>query len=145
VWLVGALALALLWRRAQVFLLVVVADAASDLAASGLKALIPRDRPTLRYPEPRALVHVPGTHSFPSGHAATSFACAAALTWFAPQLAGPLLVLAAAIAFSRVYVGVHYPLDVAGGAALGAAIGVATALLLRGAARPRSTRELRGG
>src|SRR5919197_1428655 len=103
IWLVAAIALALLWRRAQVFVVVVVVDAVADLAASGLKAAIPRDRPTLRYPEPRALVHTPGSHSFPSGHAATRFACAVAITWFVPRLAAPLFVLAVAVAFSRVY------------------------------------------
>ena len=52
--------------------------------------------------------------SFPSGHSATSFACAALLAWLTPLPKVPLYALAALIAFSRVYTGVHYPLDVLG-------------------------------
>ena len=90
------------------------------------------------FPEPHALVHVPGNPSFPSGHAATSFACAATLAWLTPLSPVALYALAALIAFSRVYVGVHYPLDVIGGAVLG--LGVATALRLLVEARRRSAR-----
>jgi undecaprenyl-diphosphatase len=57
--------------------------------------------------------------AFPSGHAATSFAGATLLSFAFPKLAPYLYVLAAAVAFSRVYVGVHYPLDIVGGAVLG--------------------------
>ena len=77
-----------------------------------LRHAIGRERPPLRFPEPHPLVHVPGNPSFPSGHAATSFACAATLAWLTPLSPVALYVLAALIAFSRVYVGVHYPLDV---------------------------------
>jgi undecaprenyl-diphosphatase len=96
----------------------------ADLVAEGLsslgKLITDRPRPPLRYREPAALVPVPHTSSFPSGHAATSFACAATLARFAPRRVAVLLyILAALIAYSRVYVGVHYPLDVLGGALLG--------------------------
>ena len=84
-----------------------------------LKALTNRDRPPLRYAEPKALVSVPHDGSFPSGHAATSFAAATILAFAFPRLWPLLFTLAAAIAFSRVYVGVHYPLDVVAGAVLG--------------------------
>ncbi len=131
VWLALALVLAALWRRPALLLLVLAADGAADLLADALKRLTGEQRPAFRYPEPPALVHVPHDGSFPSGHAATSFACATVLAAFAPRLAPVLLVLAAAIAFSRVYVGVHYPLDVVAGAALGAAVGLVLLALVK--------------
>jgi undecaprenyl-diphosphatase len=132
-WVAIALVLAALYRRWGVLLLTVVAVALADWSATGLKALFDRDRPPLRVPEPEPLVRVPDTGSFPSGHAATSFAGATILARAFPRLAVPLYVLAAAVAFSRVYVGVHYPLDIVAGAGLGVlvALGVrraATAL-----------------
>ena len=57
-----------------------------------------------------------------------------------PRLAVPLYLLAAAIAFSRVYVGVHYPLDVLGGALLGIALATALRLLERALRRSRGVR-----
>ena len=106
-------------------LLTVVAVALADWSATGLKALFDRERPPVRFPEPEPLVHVPDTASFPSGHAATSFAGATILALAFPRLAVPLYVLAAAVAFSRVYVGVHYPLDIVAGAALGIVVALA--------------------
>jgi undecaprenyl-diphosphatase len=88
-------------------------------------------RPALRYPEPPALVSLPHSSSFPSGHAATSFACATVLSVLAPRLAPGFVLLACAIGFSRVYVGVHYPLDVVAGAILGVLVGLSVLALLR--------------
>src|SRR5437763_12618749 len=113
-WLGLAAVAALLVRRPQLFVWTLVADGVGELAADALKGAIPRARPHVH-----ALVARPHTHSFPSGHATTSFACATVLAWALPRFRVPILVLAAAVAWSRVYVGVHYPLDVLAGAVLG--------------------------
>jgi undecaprenyl-diphosphatase len=128
--------LALIWRRPWFIVLVLASDFVADTVSYGLREWIGRRRPPLVYPEPRPLVGVPHSGSFPSGHASIAFACATVIAWRAPRLAFPAFALAAAIAWSRVYVGVHWPLDVLGGAALG--ILVATALLMLVRVLPRS-------
>jgi undecaprenyl-diphosphatase len=109
-----------------------------------MKLAVDRRRPEDGIAGVDALVSTPSTAAFPSGHAATSFAAAVVLSLALPTLAPAFLVLAAAVSFSRLYVGVHFPLDVLAGAALGA--GVATALLLLARAlrrsRPRPTPAL---
>jgi undecaprenyl-diphosphatase len=146
VWVAIAVAVAAWTRRPLLVPVVVLTAVAADLTATGLKYAFGRDRPPLRYVQPEPLVTVPGTPSFPSGHAATSFACAVVLAGAAPRLRWPLFVLAALVAWSRVYVGVHYPLDVVAGAALGLAVGLGVrALLRRAGARPRSHRSTPGG
>jgi undecaprenyl-diphosphatase len=126
------------YRRWGVFALTVIAVALADWSSMGLKALVDRPRPPLRYSEPKTLVALPHDASFPSGHAATSFAAATMLVFAFPRLAPFLYVLAAAVAFSRVYVGVHYPLDVIGGAVLG----VLVAVVLRSLVSRRAQRRL---
>ena len=138
IWLLLAALAVLVWRRPAIFMYVLAGEVLADAMSYALRYAIGRDRPPVRFPEPRALVHIPANPSFPSGHAATSFACAATLAWLTPLSPVALYALAALIAFSRVYVGVHYPLDVIGGAALG--LGVATALRLLVEARRRSAR-----
>ena len=124
--LVGAV-LAVLWRRPWLLVLLLAADAIADGLSYQLRQWIGRERPPLVYPEPKPLVHVPHSGAFPSGHTSTAFACATVLAWASPRLRIPAFLLAAAIGCSRIYVGVHWPLDVLGGAALG--VLVATALL----------------
>ena len=97
-----------------------------DLLAVNLciKPLVGRIRPYVTLDTIVPLGHLPGDHSFPSGHSAGSFACAWAFYRTARRRFGvPALVLAALIALSRLYVGVHYPTDVIAGVIIGIAVG----------------------
>ena len=141
VWLLLALVFAATRRRWSILVAVALADAAGEGAADILKAAVGERRPHVY-----ALVPAPHTGSFPSGHTTTSFACATVLSAFVPRAAPGFYALALAIGFSRIYVGVHWPLDVLGGAVLGVAVGFAvTALLRRGAGRRLSVRRPRRG
>ena len=127
VWVAIALVLAVVWRRPSVLLTVVVADVIADLLAELGKIVFDRHRPFETQLGPRT-----STHSFPSGHSATAFACATVLASLAPRWRVPFFILAALIALSRLYNGVHYPTDVLAGGALGVLVGVA---VLRGSQR----------
>jgi undecaprenyl-diphosphatase len=133
VWIAIALVLAVLWRRPSLFLTVLVADVVADLLAELGKLIVQRHRPFETQIGPPS-----NAHSFPSGHTATSFACATVLSVLAPRWRVPFFLLATLIALSRVYNGMHYPTDVLAGALLG----VLTALLLLSAS-PRLLRRVR--
>lgn len=75
-------------------------------------------------------VRMPVSTSFPSGHSAAAFAFATGVGQVHPAAAVPLRVLAAAVAYSRVHTGVHYPGDVVAGALIGTAVAQLTALAL---------------
>jgi membrane-associated phospholipid phosphatase len=82
-------------------------------------------------------VPMPESGSFPSGHAASAFAFAYAVGRHLPGLAVPIRLLAAAVAYSRVHTGVHYPGDVVIGSVLGAGTAAMTAAACdRFASRP---------
>lgn len=85
-----------------------------------LKNIIARMRPYHRYEDILLLIVHPGDFSFPSGHSASAFAAAGILFHYIDQRAGiGLLILASAIALSRLYLGVHYPTDVFAGICVG--------------------------
>lgn len=106
-------------RQDRVGLLVlVVLVFASDFVCAELKHLVERVRPCNSM-DVRLLVGCGGSYSFPSGHATNIFAAMVFLTIRYRRFAPLFLFIATAVAYSRVYVGVHYPLDVIGGAALG--------------------------
>lgn len=109
------------WRT--VIVAVVAVLVADFLASSLLKPWLHRPRPPFTLPDVRLLVQVGPSFSFPSSHAVNTAAVATALSRAYGWWALPALAFAAVVAYSRVYVGVHYPVDVLAGAALG--VGVA--------------------
>ena len=120
-WLViGA---ALVWRRPSRAAVIWQAALAILLAAliadAILKPIVGRARPFMVARDVAVIDTRPSSSSFPSGHAATSFAGAAVLALAWPAGRAALWALALLVAFSRVYVGVHYPLDIAAGALVG--------------------------
>jgi undecaprenyl-diphosphatase len=140
-WAAIALVLCVLYRRWGLLGLTIIAVALADWSAMGIKALVDRPRPPLRYAEPDPLVRTPHDASFPSGHAATSFAAATIMSFAFPRLAPFLFVLAALVAWSRVYVGVHYPLDIIGGAVLGVLVAIALRRLVASRQRSRQATQ----
>jgi membrane-associated phospholipid phosphatase len=92
-----------------------------------VKLAVHRRRPRLEGIE--AAAAVPASLSFPSAHAATSFAGATLIGSLTPPLRPALYAAAALMAFSRPYLGVHYPSDVLAGAVFGTALGRAMARL----------------
>jgi membrane-associated phospholipid phosphatase len=128
------------WRRRLPTTAVVVTGAAA--VAEGvtvlLKHVTERARPPLAEPTIQAMISLPDSTSFPSGHAATAFAAATAFGLLHPRLRVPLLALAGMVALSRVYLGVHFWSDVLVGSLLGVAIGFLTVRLFqRDRPRPR--------
>lgn len=89
-----------------------------------LKNLVGRARPCWINSGIDMLITVPGDYSFPSGHTCVSIAAAVILYRYDRRFGIPALLVAAAIAFSRMYVYVHFPTDVLTGAVLGLAAAV---------------------
>jgi membrane-associated phospholipid phosphatase len=107
-------------RRSSSWRAATAAVAGAYALNTAIKPLVRRRRP--RLPGLPPLASTPTDLSFPSAHAATSFAGALAYSRLGLPRA-PLYALAAGLSFSRVYLGVHHPSDVLAGALLGSALG----------------------
>jgi membrane-associated phospholipid phosphatase len=98
---------------------------AATVANGPAKLLVRRRRPSSS--SRPALIRIPRSTSFPSGHSATAFAFATGVGAEMPMLAPVLVPLAGVVAYSRVHTGVHYPSDVAAGIGIGIASGLLAA------------------
>jgi undecaprenyl-diphosphatase len=99
-----------------VLILITLTDQASS---SIIKEMVHRLRPCAVLPDAITPVGCTGSFSFPSNHAFNNFAAAAFIYRFFPKLKWALFITAALIAISRIYLGLHYPSDVLGGAIFG--------------------------
>lgn len=106
------------WRMAGVQMLTAMA-LATLVGTVILKPLIARERPFLANDFTGLLIAAPKDFSFSSGHSAASMAAAAVLLRRSSRAGVPALILALLIAFSRMYLYVHYPSDVLAGLLLG--------------------------
>lgn len=90
-----------------------------------LKNIAKRPRPyEVRGEERDIIIHEPKDYSFPSGHTFSSFAVASTLVYFSPAIGFAAMVYASGIAFSRLYLYVHYITDVLASAVLGVTVGI---------------------
>ena len=112
-------------KRGKITLLVLLfaAGMSDAICAQIIKPWVGRVRPSHEFIDYiNLLVKKGGKWSFPSNHAAYSFAFATVLSYFYERKKFILFIFASIIAFSRVYVGVHYPLDILFGALTGYAL-----------------------
>lgn len=125
-WLVpgGIIAVLLIWRggstgRVLALLLIPTLILSDQLSSAVLKPLVGRLRPCKTLDMFRLLIHCGGRYGFPSGHATNTAAAAFLLTVYFKRWRPLALFIVLMVGYSRVYVGVHYPLDVAAGFVLG--------------------------
>jgi membrane-associated phospholipid phosphatase len=123
-------------RLPLTFLAAAVATGAASLVAHVLKEAFDRARPPVADPGLGSLTPLPDNPSFPSGHSATAFAAATAVAILSPRLRPAALGIAAAVGLSRIYLRVHFPIDVLAGALIGAGLGALCALAVLRFARP---------
>ncbi|MCM1530069.1 MAG: phosphatase PAP2 family protein [Alistipes sp.] len=95
-----------------------------------LKNIVCRDRPCWVRELDELLIAVPKDYSFPSGHTLSSFLTATVIVFRSKRLGIAAFAAAALIAFSRMYLYVHFPTDIIGGAVIGSAVGIAAVLVM---------------
>ncbi len=108
--------------------IIVVIAVSDQLSSNLLKHYFQRIRPCNALDNVRLLVGATSSFSFPSSHAVNNFAAAFFFLKLFPKYKWALLIVASLLAFSRPYVGVHYPSDIAAGALFGSFIGYVFAL-----------------
>ena len=106
--------------KITIAVLLIAAGFSDAICFQIIKPWVGRIRPSHEFYEYiNLLVSKGGKYSFPSNHAANSFVFATVLSYFYDKNRISLYILASTIAFSRVYVGVHYPLDIIFGSIIG--------------------------
>ncbi len=107
-----------------------------------LKNVVARERPFTVDPSIELLIPKPTDYSFPSGHTLSSFASATAMMYYERRPYGRIaLAFAFVIAFTRLYLRVHFPSDVLGGAVIGVGFGFLAIIVTQYAFKKISARR----
>jgi undecaprenyl-diphosphatase len=108
--------------RTVVLLSIIMITASDQLASHVIKPLIGRTRPCHDVEGVRLLYRCGKTFAFPSGHATSSMAAAIFFGMIYRRWLWPLVAISVLVSYSRIYIGVHYPFDTAGGWLIGGAL-----------------------
>ncbi|WFD09403.1 phosphatase PAP2 family protein [Tepidibacter hydrothermalis] len=120
IWIVISLLLLINKKTRRVGIMAMSALILTAVLGEGLiKPLLKRARPFIDHPSFNLIIKPPSSYSFPSGHTASSFAVAGVLIRELKKYGIVFLVLATLIAFSRLYLFVHYPSDIVAGIIMG--------------------------
>ena len=120
VWIALSIILMFFRKHRKLGFSILVCIAAAWLVNDGvIKNIVCRPRPFTVVDGLEILVSRPSSFSFPSGHACSSFCAAFVITRFRGKKGALIYIVSALIAFSRIYVGVHYPSDIITGAIIG--------------------------
>lgn len=127
IWIIIALMLLLNKKTRYIGVITIASLILSTVLGEGIiKHLLQRQRPYVDFPWVRLMVDKSTIYSFPSGHTTSSFAAAYVLSKYLKKYSPVFWILACMIAFSRVYLFMHYPTDVMAGVILGLICGKVT-------------------
>lgn len=130
IWIVLSLLLLINKRTRGIGVATLIALTLSTIMGEGLlKHIVQRPRPYADFPWVHLLVDKSTAYSFPSGHTTSSVAAAYVLSKYIKKFAPLIWMAAAAIAFSRLYLFMHYPSDIVAGVVLGLICGKAASFL----------------
>lgn len=120
IWILMALVLLATKKNRKVGILLIITLALTALLGEGMiKHIVQRPRPFIEYSHLKTVLESTSGYSFPSGHTASSFAAACILAANSKKYKILYYSLAFLIAFSRLYLMLHYPSDIIGGILLG--------------------------
>lgn len=115
----------------SLFLMLILALSLNDFVGAQIKKQVERPRPEFNETLNVTKRSDAGGYSFPSNHASNMFTFATYTSQFLPELKIPLYLIAASVAYSRIYNGVHYPSDVLAGGVMGCLWGFLFSILVK--------------